>query len=180
MIARSCRAGTLDGTKVYVHGVIDHFTRLILAFRVSDRFQVANALAVLEDAVDRAAGSSKETDSPMLVVDGGVENFNGDVDELVATGAIRRVLAQADIVFSNSLIDAFWRNLKHQCLFMNSLDTVAASVATWLSTSSCITVRFRTLLWMAARPTRSTSTATTTSPRLSRTGRRRLGEPDWR
>ena len=30
---------------------------------------------------------------PMLVVDGGVENFNGGVDELIGKGVLHRVLA---------------------------------------------------------------------------------------
>jgi hypothetical protein len=50
----------------------------------------------------------------MLVVDGGVENFNGDVDKLIESGLLRRVLAMTEIEFSNSLIEAFWRTMKHQ------------------------------------------------------------------
>ena len=62
----------------------------------------------------------------MLVVDGGVENFNGDVDKLIESGLLRRVLAMTEIEFSNSLIEAFWRTMKHQWLFLNTLDSVAA------------------------------------------------------
>ncbi len=39
---------------------------------------------------------------------------------------LRRVLAQTEVTYSNSMIEAFWRGLKHQWLFLNSLDTVAA------------------------------------------------------
>ena len=38
---------------------------------------------------------------------------------------IRRVLAQVDIHFSNSMIESWWRQLKHQWLFLNTLDTIA-------------------------------------------------------
>ena len=62
----------------------------------------------------------------MLVVDGGVESVNRGVDELVASGVLRRVLAQADVTFSTSLIEAFWRSMKHNGLFVNSLDSVDA------------------------------------------------------
>ena len=31
-----------------------------------------------------------------------------------------------EITFSNSLIESWWRGLKHQWLFMNTLDTVAS------------------------------------------------------
>ena len=62
----------------------------------------------------------------MVVVDGGVENFNGSVDELIDKGVLRRVLALTELQFSNSLIEAFWRSMKHQWLFLNTLDSVAA------------------------------------------------------
>ena len=55
-----------------------------------------------------------------------IENFNGDVDQLIDSGVLRRVLALTEIVFSNSLIEAFWRTMKHQWLFLNTLDSVTA------------------------------------------------------
>jgi hypothetical protein len=61
---------------------------------------------------------------PILLADGGVENFNGAVDELVETGLLNRVLAQTEITFSNSMIESWWRVLKHQWLFLNTLDSV--------------------------------------------------------
>lgn len=36
----------------------------------------------------------------------------------------QRLLVQTDISFSNSLIESWWRALKHQWLFLNTLDTV--------------------------------------------------------
>jgi hypothetical protein len=36
----------------------------------------------------------------------------------------RRILAQVDIHFSNSIIESWWRQLKHQWLFLNALDTI--------------------------------------------------------
>jgi transposase InsO family protein len=107
----------LDGTKAYVHAVIDNFSRRILAFRVSDRLEVTSTVAVLEEAARRAGGADRGAKAPMLVVDGGVENFNGDVDAIVERGFLKRVLALADVHFSNSMIEAFWRGLKHQWLF---------------------------------------------------------------
>ena len=61
-----------------------------------------------------------------MLVDGGVENFNKAVDELVDAGLLKRVLARTEITFSNSLIESWWRVLKHQWLFLNTLDTVRA------------------------------------------------------
>jgi putative transposase len=36
-----------------------------------------------------------------------------------------RILAQVEVAFSNSIVEACWRSLKHQWLFLNTLDTVA-------------------------------------------------------
>ncbi|XZE46673.1 hypothetical protein SH467x_001967 [Pirellulaceae bacterium SH467] len=52
-------------------------------------------------------------------MDSGVENVNGTVNELVSDGTIQRILAQVDIVESNSMIEAWWRQLKHQWLYLN-------------------------------------------------------------
>jgi putative transposase len=77
----------LDGTRAYLHAVIDNFSRRILAWRV--------------------------------------ENVNAQVDELIATGVLRRLLAFTELKFSNSMIEAWWRSLKHQWLFLHPLDSVA-------------------------------------------------------
>ncbi len=105
--------------------MIDNFSRRTLSFRVADRFEIGNAVAVLAEAA-RNVVAKQEAGVPMVVVDGGVENFNERVDELVASGLLRRVLAQTEIAFSNSMIEVFWRTMKHQWLFLNTLDTVAA------------------------------------------------------
>jgi hypothetical protein len=60
-----------------------------------------------------------------VVADAGVENVNAHVDELIATGVLGRLLAFTELKFSNSMIDAWWRSLKHHCLFLHSLDSVA-------------------------------------------------------
>ena len=63
---------------------------------------------------------------PTVLADGGVENVNAGVDALIDAGALRRVLAQTEISFSNSMIESWWRVLKHQWLYLNTLDTVAS------------------------------------------------------
>jgi len=42
------------------------------------------------------------------MADSGVENVNGQVDELLDTGKLRRVLAQVEVSYSNSMIEAWW------------------------------------------------------------------------
>ena len=43
-----------------------------------------------------------------MVADSGSENVNGDVDDLLEGEELRRVLAQVEVRFSNSMIEAFW------------------------------------------------------------------------
>ncbi len=112
----------LDGTRTYLHAVIDNFSRRILAWRVADTCAPVNSVAVLLDASRGAA--SAET-PPVVLADGGVENVNAQVDALITTGVLRRGLAFTDLQFSNSMIEAWWRSLKHQWLFLHSLDSVA-------------------------------------------------------
>jgi len=66
------------------------------------------------------------SDKPQLLVDGGVENYNNAVDKLVDSGILKRILAQTEIRYSNSLIESWWRVIKHQWLFPNTLDTVVS------------------------------------------------------
>ena len=110
-----------EETRAYVHAVIDNFSRRILAWRVADTFAPVNSVAVLVEA-SRTATPSETT--PVVLADAGVENVNAQVDELITTGVLRRVLAFTELKFSNSMIEAWWRSLKHQWLFLHSLDSV--------------------------------------------------------
>ncbi len=111
----------LDGSRAYLHGIIDNFSRRILAWKLSATFDPSATAEILLEA-------SKDlvNERPTVLADGGVENFNGAVDELVKTGVLKRLLAMTEISFSNSLIESWWRSLKHQWLFLNTLDTVGA------------------------------------------------------
>jgi hypothetical protein len=62
----------------------------------------------------------------IVVADSGSENVNGAVDDLLDGEALTRVLAQVEITFSNSMIEAFWRFLKHSWLYLHPLDSFAA------------------------------------------------------
>ncbi len=79
-----------------------------------------NTCFVLSQAAARL--SEPET---KVYMDSGVENLNKEVDKLLEAGILERVIAQIDVSFSNSLIEAWWRSLKHQWLFLNHLDRMA-------------------------------------------------------
>ena len=111
--------------RIDLQAVIDNFRGRILAWRVSEKLNSATTRELLieasEDLSDAAANVSVH-----VVTDGGSENF-GEVDQLLEdSSSLSRVLAQIDIVCSNSLIEAFWRQLKQAWLFLNILDSTAA------------------------------------------------------
>jgi putative transposase len=112
----------LDGTRAYLHAVIDNFSRRILAWRVADTFAPVNSVAVLLEA---SRGATRSASAPVVLADADVENVNAQVDDLIDTGVLRRLLAFTELTFSNSMIEAWWRSLKHQWLFLYSLDSVA-------------------------------------------------------
>jgi putative transposase len=68
-----------------------------------------NSVGVLLDA-SRAATSSDRI--PVVLADAGVENINAQVDALISTGVLRRMLAFTELKFSNSMIEAWWHSLK--------------------------------------------------------------------
>ncbi len=61
-----------------------------------------------------------------LLTDSGVENVNRVVDDFLAPLPIRRVLAQVEIAESNSMIEAFWKSLRHQWLYLHRLESIEA------------------------------------------------------
>ena len=111
----------LDGTRAYLHAVIDNFSRRILAWRVAETFAPVNSMAVL---VEASRGATPSETTPVVLADAGVENVNAQVDDLISMGLLRRVLAFTELKLSNSMIEAWWRSLKHQWLFLHPLDSV--------------------------------------------------------
>ncbi len=110
----------LNGSRVYLQAVIDNFSRRILAWKVSETFDPTATAGLLINAPKGLLG-----DKPTLLTDGGVENHNSAVDELIESGLLKRLLAMTDITYSNSMIESWWRALKHQWLYLNTLDTVS-------------------------------------------------------
>ena len=113
----------VDRSRVYVQAVLDNYSLRILAWQLSERFDTTITAARLQEA---ATGLPENT-VPSAVMDSGVENVNTKVNEhVVSDGTIKRVLAQVDIAQSNSMIEAWYRQLKHQWLFLNELDSATS------------------------------------------------------
>jgi hypothetical protein len=74
--------------------------------------------------VEAGRGATPSATTPVVLADAGVENVNAHVEALIHSGVLRRVLAFTELTCSNSMIEAWWRSLKHQWLFLHSLDSV--------------------------------------------------------
>jgi hypothetical protein len=113
----------LDGSRVYLHAVLDNFSRRILAFRVE---RVLGAETTREMLLEARHRLGAETAKPVRVfTDGGSENVCLTSDAELAT-LVTRVIAQVEVSFSNSMIEAFWSALKHRWLYLHRLDTLDA------------------------------------------------------
>ena len=109
---------TADNHKNYVYLVQDNFSRAILSYRVSRECKARITLDNLE-AVRQQYLIPAGIESCQLITDDGPEN-GGPVIELVAkaTGpAITHLIAQSDIEFSNSMIEAANKQLKYRFLY---------------------------------------------------------------
>jgi hypothetical protein len=60
----------LDGTRAYLHAVIDNFSRRILAWRLADTFAPVTSVDVLLEA---GQGATRSGNTPVVVADAGVE-----------------------------------------------------------------------------------------------------------
>ncbi|MBJ19007.1 MAG: hypothetical protein CL933_06220 [Deltaproteobacteria bacterium] len=113
----------LDGTRAYLHAVIDNYSRRILSWTLEERLGSGGTCRILGEAVVQLKIFPEQT---IVVADSGSENVNGAVDDLLDGEALTRVLAQVEVTFSNSMIEAFWRSLKNPWLYLHPLDSFAA------------------------------------------------------
>ncbi len=103
--------------------MIDNYSRRILSWRLEDRLGSGGTCRILRDAAVQLINRPEQT---IVVADSGSENVNRAVDDALGAEDLTRVLAQVEVAFSNSMIEAFWRSLKHSWLYRHSLDSFAA------------------------------------------------------
>jgi len=77
--------------------------RKLLAWELATKLDPSTTCRVLE-----AAGAHLPNGMPTVACDSGIENVNGKVNGLVECGRLRRVLAQVELSYSNSMIEAWW------------------------------------------------------------------------
>jgi transposase InsO family protein len=116
----------VNDARVFIQAIIDNASRYVLAWQVTQDYGGTNTKALIETALEVANRISGNVGIPNLFADDGTENQNKDVDSLVKAGKIIRTIAQIDVEFSNSMVEALFRSLKHRWLFILSLTTFEA------------------------------------------------------
>lgn len=94
---------------------------MLLVWELANKLDPATTCRMLETAGRHLAGLV-----PTVMADSGVENVNNQVDELLDTGKLRRVLAPVEVSYSNSMSEAWWRYLTYFWTYLHSLDSAAA------------------------------------------------------
>jgi hypothetical protein len=111
----------LDHTKLYIYLICDNFSRKILGFKVSKHYNSQIAFENLKEAYYKHELSHTKP-YVYLITDGGIEN-HGKVDRFINHAHInlRKLIAQTDIIQSNSMIEAVNKRMKYDFLFTQKL-----------------------------------------------------------
>jgi transposase InsO family protein len=109
----------------YIFLVMDNFSRKILAYTVSLDKSASHAFLAIKKAYHfhriKQQNSTKELPEIQLLVDDGSENKAAILDDYLATIPVSKIIAQQDIIFSNSIVEAGHKILKYGYLFRDPI-----------------------------------------------------------
>jgi len=110
-----------DYTKVFIYFIVDNFSRMILGWKISTEYKSSVMLDNLRN-VYYTYLLEKENPLTALIVDEGSEN-KGFVCSAIKNKEIKinKLIAQKDICFSNSMVEAVNKRMKYDFLFRNQL-----------------------------------------------------------
>jgi putative transposase len=105
---------THDGIKHHIHFLMDHYSKKILGYKIEPMSSGLTIKMLLQTAYRRLEHNA----NIVFLTDGGSENVNHQVMNLMKNPQIKitHLIAQKDIQFSNSSIEAFNKIIKHQFL----------------------------------------------------------------
>ena len=116
-----CVCRPLDYSKCFIYFIADNFSRMILGWKISYEYKSSIMLENLRDVYSNYL-LEKENPFTVLLVDDGIEN-KGFVCEAIENQEIKmnKLIAQKDIHFSNSMIEAVNKRIKYDFLFRHQL-----------------------------------------------------------
>lgn len=105
---------TPDTIKHYIHFLIDHFSKYIIGYKICSSASSVAIKELLENAYQLHKPNKLQ-----FLTDGGGENVNTTVSNFINSSEIpiEHIIAQKDVVFSNSMVEALNKVIKHQFLF---------------------------------------------------------------
>ena len=111
-----------NGTKVYLHVLRDNFSKAILGCKAAANCCSKNSKGLLEEVLVKYNLMNNEG---LLITDDGSEN-KGELQTLVNKPGMlwKKLVAQIDIVQSNSMVEAANKILKYQFLFHKVFDSL--------------------------------------------------------
>lgn len=116
----------LDNTKVYIYFIADNFSRKILAWKASLEYSAKYTFENLREVYKKYKNQYSKSYINFMVDDGS-EN-KAEVDDFIKTSRINKVVAQKDVIFSNSMIEAVNKRIKYDFLFPAELQNFAQTV----------------------------------------------------
>ena len=126
------KSGTFDvtvinvrpGFKLYIQAVIDNYSRYVLAWRVTDKINAENTIESIKLAHQKASALLDTNASTEVMMDPGKENDNHQVKNFISSKNLKRVLAQVDIHFSNSMVERLFHSLKNNFLYHQNINGI--------------------------------------------------------
>ncbi len=110
-----------DYSKVYLYVLMDNYSRFILNIHASSEYKAAHTWQNLRSGFGKY--HLIEGQETSLMCDGGSEN-KGMVNDYLQELEIEKIVAQKDIRFSNSMVEAVNKRIKYDFLYRRSFDSL--------------------------------------------------------
>ena len=108
---------SIDNTRVYIYFIVDNYSRAILNWKASTSYSSKIALELLKGAVDKYNIYEPAT----LITDGGSENKGKVLTYIEGSKNLSQLIAQKDIIQSNSMVEAVNKHIKYYYLFKTKI-----------------------------------------------------------
>ena len=105
--------------------MIDNFSRLVLAYRVTTDISKFNTIKAIREAKSFADNQCLHK-VQWILADPGSENNNHEVRKFILSQNMKLALAQVDTKFSNSMIEALFRTVKQRSLYLHRLRSLSS------------------------------------------------------
>ena len=113
-----------NNLKAYIYVLMDNHSRFILNAKASLEYKAIHTFQNLKEGFDKNGVNYVFTEKKLLC-DGGSEN-KGVVNDLLSEYAIKKLVAQKDVHFSNSMVEAVNKRIKYDFLYRQHFDTIEA------------------------------------------------------